>query len=486
LQRDWQPKPGDVVVRRPRESEIAPVQLHIEPRTVSVRGPTSPMMLVYGFLGITALGTLLLVLPLSNSGSGFTPFFDALFTATSAVTVTGLVVVDTPVAWSTFGQVVIAILIFIGGLGFMTGAAFLLLIVGQRIGLRGRLALTEGVGFGQLGSVVGLVRNIVILALSVQILGTVLLFLRFYVFGTLWPGITAGQALWQSAFQAVSAFNNAGFVILPANRLGGASLIPFAGDYIVLAIMGGLIIVGGLGYAVLRDLAVVRRITGLSLDTKLVLLGSIALTVLGAVAFLACEYSRPGTLGEMGVGDKVANAAFHSVTTRTAGFNTMDYGEISDQSGIVTEALMFIGGASASTAGGIKINTFMVVAIAAFATVRSRRYVSAFRREISLVVIRRAMVVGAVASVFLAVVVFTLAALESDVALRDIMFEAFSAFGTVGLSTGITSTLGDAARVVLVVAMFVGRLGPLTMALLMAGREVHQFYRLAEEHVRIG
>ncbi|MBM3957610.1 MAG: Trk family potassium uptake protein, partial [Gemmatimonadetes bacterium] len=167
MNHSWRPRPGDVVVRRPRESEIAPVQLHIEPRTVSMRGAMSPMLLVYGFLVITALGTLLLALPISNSGAGFTPFFDALFTATSAVTVTGLVVVDTPVAWSAFGQAVIFVLIFIGGLGFMTGAAFLLLIVGQRIGLRGRLMLREGVGFGQLGSVVELVRNIVILALSV-------------------------------------------------------------------------------------------------------------------------------------------------------------------------------------------------------------------------------------------------------------------------------------------------------------------------------
>jgi len=486
LQQDWQPKPGDVIVRRPRESEIAPVQLHIEPRAVSVRGPTSPMMLVYGFLGIVAIGTFLLALPISSPGPGFTPFYDALFTATSAVTVTGLVVVDTPVAWTIFGQVVILVLIFVGGLGFMTGAAFLLLIVGQRIGLRGRLALTEGVGIGQLGSIVGLVRNIVILAVSVQILGTVLLFLRFYVFGTLWTGITAGEALWQSAFHSVSAFNNAGFVILPASRLGGANLIPFAGDYVVLAIIGGLIIVGGLGYAVLRDVAVVRRIPRLSLDTKLVLLGSLALTVLGAVVFLACEYGRPGTLGEMGVGEKVANAAFHSVSTRTAGFNTMDYGEISDHSGIGTEALMFIGGASASTAGGIKINTFMVVAVAVFVTVRSRRHVSAFGREIPPGVVRRAMVVGAVATAFLATVIFTLAALEPDMAFRDTMFEAFSAFGTVGLSRGITSSVGDASRVVLVVTMFVGRLGPLTLALLMAGRDVHQFYRLAEEHVRIG
>lgn len=486
MQRNWQPKPGDVIVRRPREAEIAPVQLHIEPRTVSVRGAASPMLLVYGFLFITALGTLLLALPISNAGSGFTPFFDALFTAASAVTVTGLVVVDTPVAWSIFGQAVIFVLIFIGGLGFMTGAAFLLMIVGQRLGLRGRLVLREGVGFGQLGSVLGLVRNIVIVALAMQILGTVLLFLRFRVFDTLWSEITPSEALWQSAFHSVSSFNNAGFVIFPSDRLGGASLIPFAADYFVLGIVGGLIIVGGLGYAVLRDLVVVRRFSRLSLDTKLVLLGSVILTVLGAAIFLAFEYSRPDTIGEMGLGDKVATAAFHSVTTRTAGFNTVDYDEIGNHTGVSTEALMFIGGASASTAGGIKINTFMVVAIAVFATVRGRRYVSAFGREIQLDVIRRAMVVGAVATAFLTVTVFTLAALESDLALRDIMFEVFSAFGTVGLSTGITPDLGDASRVVVVVAMFIGRLGPLTMALLMAGREAHQPYRLAEGHVRIG
>ncbi|MBM3957179.1 MAG: TrkH family potassium uptake protein, partial [Gemmatimonadetes bacterium] len=318
------------------------------------------------------------------------------------------------------------------------------------------------------------------------VVGTLLLFLRFYVFGSLWPGVHAGEALWQSAFQAVSAFNNAGFVIFPAAHLGGPGLIPFAADYVVLAITGALVIVGGLGYTVLRDVAVVRRITRFSLDTKLILLGSGVLIVLGGVLFFACEYGRPGTLGEMGVGDKLANSAFHSVASRTAGFNTVDYSKISGQSGVFTEALMFIGGASASTAGGIKVNTFMVVVVAVLATVRRRRYVSAFGREISLDVIRRAMVVGAVATAFVAVVVFTLSALEGDIALRDILFESFSAFGTVGLSSGITPGLGDASRVVLVVTMFVGRLGPLTLALLMAGREAHQFYRLAEEHVRIG
>ncbi len=486
MQPGWEPKAGDLVVRRPRQAEIAPVQIHVERRTVSARGPASPMLLIYSFMGFVAIGTILLLLPISNVGNDFTPFVQAVFTATSAVTVTGLVVVDTADGWSRFGQVVIMGLFFVGGLGFMTGAAFLLLIVGQRIGLQGQLVIREGVGAGQLGGLVSIVRNIVIVAVAIQITGSVALFLHWFVFGSLWPGISAQEAAYQSIYHGVSAFNNAGFDVLPDVTVGGSSLIGFGTDHLTLGIMLALIILGGLGYFVLRDIAIARRFSRYRLDSKLVVAGSIGLIVIGSGLFLVEGWQDKGTIGDLSVKRKVVEAVFETAGARTAGFTTIDYGEATTGRSFAIEALMFIGGASASTAGGIKISTFMVIMLAIFANIKGRRYVSGFGREIAADIVRRAMVVAAVAVLTLFAFISILARIENDLPFRDVFLETVSAFGTVGLSTGITSELGDGGRIVIASAMFIGRLGPLTLALLMAGSEKSQPYRLAEERVRIG
>lgn len=460
--------------------------MHVERRSVSARGPTSPMLLVYGFLTIILVGTLLLFLPWANTGEGFTPFLTALFTATSAVTVTGLVVVDTDVAWTPFGQAVTMVLFIVGGLGFMTGAAFLIVIVGQRIGLQSQLVIREGLGGGQLGAVTSLVRNIVIMALGIQVVGTLLLFAQWYVFGALWEGISAGSAMWHSLYHATSAFNNAGFDILPDETVGGASLIGFSSNYTVLLTMGLLIVLGGLGYSVLRDVVVIRRFARFRLDTKLVLIGSAGLVVLGAAVFLAEDWANPGTIGDRSVGGKAAEALFDSAAARTAGFTTIDYSATAPNRAITTEVLMFIGGASASAAGGIKINTFMVILIAVLANVRGRRRTTAFGREIPDLNVKRAMVVATVAAFTVVLFITLVVSVQPELPFRDAVFETVSAFGTVGLSTGITPDLNAAARIVLIVAMFVGRFGPLTFALLMTGREAREPFRLPEERVRIG
>lgn len=486
MQPPWRPKPGDTVVRRPRQSEISPVHVHVERRTVSVRGPTSPMLLVYGFIGLIAIGTLLLMLPISNTSGGITPFTQALFTATSAVCVTGLVVVDTSEAWTRFGQVVIMNLFFVGGLGFMTGAAFLVIIVTQRISLQNRLIIREGIGGGQLDAVVTLVRNMVILAVILQVAGALLLFLSFYVFGELWEGIGFAEALWQSVFNSVSAFNNAGFEVMPNELVGGDSLIGLRSNYWALFVMGLLIFIGGISFAVIRDVTLHRRFSRFSLDTKLILVGSLFLIVVGASLFLIQGWNDPGTLGDRSAGEKVSDALFDSAAARTAGFTTVDYGKVAHNRGVVTEMLMFVGGASASTAGGIKVNTFMVIVLAIAATLRGRRHVRAFNREIPGVIVQRAMTVGAVATFAIAVIVTLFVALQPELPFRSAVFEVVSAFGTVGLSTGITDELNTANRLLIVATMFIGRLGPLTLALLMSGREVSEPYRLAEERVRIG
>jgi trk system potassium uptake protein TrkH len=484
------PKPGDAVVRRPRASEIAPVEFEVETRTVSVRGPTSPLVLIYGFIAIIIIGTGLLMLPFASNTNESTGFVEqlvqAMFTATSAVAVTGLTVVDTYEAWTFFGQAVIMLLFFIGGLGFMTGAAFLMLIIGQRLGLRSQLLLRAGLAETRLGEIASLVRRIVIFSVAVQFAGTLLLFFRWYVFGQLWEGITFSEALWQSAFHAVSAFNNTGFDILPNALVGGASLEPFRADIPVLLIVAALIIIGGLSYFVIMDVATSRAFRRWRLDTKLVMVGASALLLVGMGVFLASEWTRPETLGPQSVPEKLVDAFFHSATTRTAGFSTVDYDIISPANEFTTELLMVIGGASASTAGGIKINTFMVIIFAVAATLTGKTRVNAFGRELPAVIVQRAMVVGAASTAILMALFIALVTAQPDLDFRQALFEIISAFGTVGLSTGITADLNTGARIIVVVAMFLGRFGPLTLALLMVGRESDEPYRFASERVRIG
>jgi len=485
MQPPWQSKPGDVVVRRPRQAEIGPVHINVARRSVPVRGPASPMLVVYGFLVLTLIGTLLLWLPISREEEGFGHFLTAMFTATSAITVTGLVVVDTASYWTTFGHVVLLILAFIGGLGFMTSAAFLLIIVGQRIGMQSQLAIREGLGVRQLGGLTSLIRRIVILSISIQLIGTALLFMRFYVIGSLWDGISLGSALWQSAFLGVSAFNNAGLVILPGEHVPGTSLEAFRSDEWVLGIVAGLIVLGALGYLAIFEVITIRRPRRFSLETKIVLIGSIALLILGTATVYALENDNEKTIGGLSTPNQIGDSFFNATIARTAGFSIDDFGEHEDTTNIVLEVLMFIGGASASTAGGIKINTVAMIVITIMATVRGRRNLSAFNRDIPQDLARRALVIGALAVFTVGFFVILLTILE-DQPLEALQLEVFSAIGTVGASSGITPLLGDGSKIVLSIAMFIGRFGPLTLALLMAGRDSPVGYRFATERIRIG
>jgi trk system potassium uptake protein TrkH len=443
------------------------------------------MLVVYGFLVLTFIGTMLLWLPIARDEDGFAPILTAMFSATSAITVTGLVVVDTADYWTTFGHVVLLVLAFIGGLGFMTAAAFLLIIVGQRIGMQSQLAIREGLGVRQLGGLPSLIRRIVVLSITIQLIGSVMLFLRFYVFGSLWDGISIATALWQSAFLGVSAFNNAGLVILPSDHIPGASLEAFRSDEWVLGIIAGLIVLGALGYLAIFEIITIRSLRRFSLETKIVLTGSIAFLVMGTTFIYVLERNNDETIGTLSAPNQLGDAFFNATIARTAGFSIDDFGEHEDTTNVVFELLMFIGGASASTAGGIKLNTFALIVIATVATVRGRRNLSAFNRDIPQELARRALIIGALAA--LTVVAFLIAlTMVEDMPLSDLQFEIFSAIGTVGVSTGITPLLGDGGKIVVATAMFVGRFGPLTLALLMAGREAPVGYRYATERIRIG
>ena len=455
---------------------MGPVRLTVTTRKVSSRALATPLILVYAFVGLISLGTVLLLLPVAHQGRGFTPFTVAFFTATSAVTVTGLVVQDTATYWTRVGQIFILALMFVGGLGFMTIATFLLVLVGQRVTLAQRLLVKESLGVNQLGGLMRLTVGIVLVAGLLQLVGFVALAVRF---SFLYP---PAEAVWQAVFHAVSGFNNAGFIVL--KEPGG--LADFQGDGAILGIIAILVLLGAISYWVMVDIVKFRSFSHFTLNTKLVLIFTALLLVIGTVGFLASEYNSPSTIGSLPVSQKLMVSAFESISGRTAGFTTVDFSSTEQQTNLFFTSLMFVGGASASVAGGIKVNTLAVVVIAVLATMRGRTQVSAFGREIPQPQARRAMVLGAVATAFVFIVTLALTSVEGGFDFLDLFFESVSAFGTVGLSTGITPEISSWGRVILIFTMFIGRIGPLTLGLAMAqGTEV-DMYRYAQERVTIG
>jgi trk system potassium uptake protein TrkH len=467
-------RPGDVRVRVER---VKPVSYQAVPIRVRRNPPSPAAALATGFAVLIAVGTLLLTLPISSVSGEWTDVVDALFTATSAVCVTGLVVLDTGTYWSGFGHAVIFGLFQLGGFGFMAGSTFILLVLGgRRRGLRDRMVAQATTGVADLGSVVTVLRRVALFALIVEAAGACLLTVAFLL-----GGREPLQAAWYGLFHAVSAFNNAGFDLMG----GFSSVSAYASDPLVLGTLGALIILGGLGYVIVGDVVARRSWRRLSLESKLVLPTTAVLLLVGTVAIAAFEWSNPATLGAMPEGQRLFNAAFESTTLRTAGFSALPTGQLTTASLFVVIVLMFIGGASGSTAGGIKVNTFSLLLVAIVSTARGRPFVGAFGRRVPDVLVYRALSV-ALLSVAAAIVFSLGLVLLSGADFVEVIFESISAIATVGASTGITPELSDPARLWLVPAMFVGRLGPLTLALALATRSTIVRYRPAEETIRIG
>ena len=455
---------------------MSPVSLTVTARKVPSRALASPLILIYAFAALIAVGTVLLLLPISHDGSGFTPFMDALFTATSAVTVTGLVVQETATYWNRTGQVMILGMMFVGGLGFMTIATFLLILIGQRVTLSQRLLVRESLGVDHMGGLVRLTVGIVLVSVVIQTAGFVALVIRF---SFLYP---PAEAVWQAVFHAVSGFNNAGFIALTEEE----GLAHFGSDGIVLGTIGTLIVLGAISFWVMVDVVRARRFSLFALTTKLVLVLTATLVVVGTVVFLASEYMNPATLGPLSVGQKLSTSVFESISGRTAGFTTVNYNETEQHTNFFLTALMFIGGASGSVAGGIKVNTMAVVMAAVLSTLRGRTNAVAFSREIPHLVVQRAMVIGAVSTAFVFIVAMLLTFSQSGFDFIDLLFEAVSAFGTVGLSTGLTAELSQWGQAIIVGTMFIGRLGPIAIGLAMAQRAEVDLYRYPSERVTIG
>ncbi len=449
------------------------LRLWLRKRKVSV-SPTRVIALA--FLGIIALGTGLLMLPAaSRSGDGCS-FLDALFTATSATCVTGLVPFDTGANWSGFGQAVILCMIELGGLGFMSVASLFVFLLRRKVGLRQRMVMAQALSLNDMEGVVRLQKWVLGGSLSIQLLGAVVLMLRFL------PTYGWGKAIWYSVFHAVSGFCNAGFDIFGT----GNSLLELNGDPVVLITLMVLITVAGLGFFVWEELARVRRFRDFSVYTKLVLVTTGVLILGGAVLFMILEWDNPGTFGNMSAGDKVLNAFFQSITLRTAGFAAVDQAALTPAGKGLSLILMLIGGSSGSTAGGLKTVTFIVLLLFVWTRIRGKSAVTVFRRTIPGEKVMDATALAFV-MIVLAVAGAILISATSPVEFTDALFESVSALATVGVTAGVTTCLSIPAQILIIIFMYFGRVGILTISLgFLMGDKAKERIQYANTNLLIG
>lgn len=457
--------------------QVGPRGLRRVADAVDAAARLSPARLALtAFAGIVAVFTALLSLPASRQGPGAAPLADALFTAVSAVCVTGLTTQDTAAYWSGFGEVVILAGIKVGGLGVLTLASLLGLAVSGRLGLRQRLLAAAETHARRLGEVGSLLRVVVLASTTIELVLAAVLFPRFLALRE-----QPGEALWHGVFYAVSAFNNAGFAVHPGGLPAGSATDPWLSVPLMLGV-----VVGGLGFPVLLVLGRAwRRPSSWDLHTRLTLVTTGALLVLAAVVLGAFEWRNEATLGALAPADRLLATASMAVMPRTAGFATLDVGQMHETTWLVTDALMFVGGGSASTAGGIKVTTLAVLLLAVVAEARGDDDVEVLRRRLAPGTLRLAVAVLLAGIGIVLVATLALLALTGE-SLDVVLFEVVSAFSTCGLSTGLTGSLPEAAKYVLTALMFVGRTGTMTLAAALALRQRKKLYRLPEERPIIG
>ncbi len=433
-------------------------------------------LLPLSFLALILVGTLLLLLPFTRTGPYELDFMAAFFTSGSAVTVTGLANVDTATYWTPAGQAIILFLVEVGGLGIIAMATVLGLFIGGRLGLRTRLVAQADMHVVSLGEVGPLFRRVLVMMLGFQAAFAAVLVVRYR--GSYYDDWAT--SLWHGIFDAVMAFNNAGF------SLNSDSLTQYAGDWLVIAPISLAVFIGAMGFPVLAELfSGWRTPSRWTIHTRLTVWGSVLLLVLGALTFLALEWSNPATFGDYSVGNKILSGLEGSVMTRSGGLNSFDWGEVRPESLSVGTVLMFIGGGSASTAGGIKITTFLLLAYVIVAELRGDPQVTVGVRAIGSAVVRTSLTIA-----LLAVMIVTsatmLVMLLSDFTFEDVLFECTSAFATAGLSTGITGELPASAQAVLVGLMFIGRVGTIAAASAFVLRRRAPRYHRPEEQPIIG
>ncbi len=440
---------------------------------------SATQVIALAFAGIILLGAILLTLPVASRNGVSCGFLTALFTATSSTCVTGLVVADTWVQWSGFGQIVILILIQIGGLGFMSAASLVFFLLRKRVGLKQRLVMAQALSVTEMQGVVRLQKLVLIGSLTIEGIGALILMVHF------WPTYGFLKALTWGIFHSVTAFCNAGFDIFGYLQ-PDSSLSLFQSDPVVLLTIATLIVLGGLGFLVWEELAHFHTRRRLSVYTKLVLITTAVLIAGGTCALLLLEWDNPATLGSLSRGDRVLNAFFQSVSSRTAGFAAIDQGGLTDAGKMVTTLLMLIGGSSGSTAGGIKTVTLMTLMLFLWSRARGKGTVSVMKRTIPATQVMDAMTV---AGIMISLAIFGgifISAVDSF-GFMDSLFEAASALGTVGFTTGITSSLSVASKILIIVYMYFGRVGVMTLSLgFLMGNQAEERFRYAQTNLLIG
>ncbi|MCR2045258.1 TrkH family potassium uptake protein [Anaerosalibacter massiliensis] len=434
-----------------------------------------PRVLALGFAGLILIGALLLNLPIASKSGESIGFVNALFTSASSVCVTGLVVVNTGEYWSLFGHIVIIFLIQMGGLGFMTLATLVALILGKKITLKERLIIREQLNQETMSGLVKLTRYVIFSTFAIEGIGALVLSTRFI------PIYGLGRGIWFSIFHSISAFCNAGFDIM------GNSIVPFVGDITINLTIAFLIIIGGLGFSVYIDISRNKRFKRFSLHSKLVLVTTFILIIVGMILFYLIEWNNPETLQTLNTKEKVISSFFQSVVTRTAGFNSVNMSKIRDTTTFIMIVLMFIGGSPGSTGGGIKTTTFGAIFLTTFSVIRGRNDVVAFKKRIPQEIIYRALSIASI-GLFLIVIVSMILTISEEANFLDLLFETTSAFATVGLTRGITPDLTSFGKVLITIMMYLGRVGPLTMAFAFAKRQknIKENYRYSEENIFVG
>ena len=422
--------------------------------------------IVIGFLLIILIGTLLLCLPVSSKDGSWFPFVDGLFTSTSAVCVTGLTVVDVAVHFTLFGQIVLLLLIQIGGLGFITLTSLVFLMLGKKITYEKRVIIQESLNQDKVQGIVKLVKNVIILVFTIEFVGFLCLAPSMInIYG--W-----GDGIFKALFLSISAFCNAGFDVLGKTSNQLTSLSIFAKDVLVLLPIMMLIVVGGLGYVVLFEIGKKFKKQKFSIHSKLVLITTAILIFGGAILFALLEWNNPKTIGNMSVWDKIVNSFFQSITPRTAGFTTFDNTNLTNASIILTNILMFIGGGPASTAGGIKITTFIILILAIFKSTNNNGNISFYKKSINAKTIKKSVRVVILALLLIVTSVFIISILEGNsISLDKIVFECISAISTVGISLGVTPALCVGSKIVLTMLMFAGRVGAVTLTLALVNKK---------------
>ena len=442
---------------------------------------STTQIIALAFAGIILLGALLLTLPVASRSGRSCGFFPALFTATSATCVTGLTLFDTWTQWSGFGQIVIMLLIEIGGLGFMSAASLVIFMLRKKVGLKQRMVMAQAMSVNDMQGVVRLQKIVIFGSLSVQLLGMLVLLTRF------WPEFGFTQAIKWSVFHTVSSFCNAGFDIV-GEFAPGQNMIFFNDDPVVLITMMTLITVGGLGFVVWQELATIRSFKRFSVYTKLVLIATGVIMVVGAGIILLLEWDNPATLGPMPWWQKTVNAFFQVATLRTAGFMSVDQASLTESTKAFSMVIMLIGGSSGSTAGGLKTVTFVVLVMYIWAKARGRSTVRIFKRTIPG---RNAMDATTIFLILTTLAFFggffISATSPINVSFTDSLFEAMSALSTTGVSAGLTPYIGIPAQMLLIAFMYFGRVGVLTISLgFLMGNKAEDRFRYADTNLLIG